>query len=183
MLPGPSSSLLLALFLALAPTVSLLGGCASSAAPAVPLLLQVPPGQTLVLAAQARGVQVYRCAAAADGTPAAWLLVGPDAILYDDDGQVIGKHFAGPTWEAKDGSRVVGTVAAKVDSPDAASVPWLLLDATSTGGPGVLARATHVQRLATAGGKPSAVDCNASTIGAQVRIPYQARYYFYAAGS
>ena len=32
----------------------------------------------------------------------------PDASLLDAKGQVIGKHFAGPSWQANDGSIVVG---------------------------------------------------------------------------
>jgi hypothetical protein len=38
------------------------------------------------------------------------------------------KHFGGPTWEAKDDSSVVGTVAAKASapSPHGNAIPWLL---------------------------------------------------------
>jgi hypothetical protein len=163
---------------------SLLAGCAGMSPPAVPLLLQVPAGQTLFLEAHARGVQVYRCeSAGADDPRVSWVLVGPDAILYDASGQVIGKHYAGPTWESKDGSKVVGAVAAKIDSPDPGSVAWLLLTAASVSGPGVLAHTASVQRVDTAGGKPAAADCNAASTGAQVRVPYQAEYYFYAAAS
>jgi hypothetical protein len=38
------------------------------------------------------------------------VLKAPDADLFDEGGRRIGRHFAGPTWEASDdGSKVIGT--------------------------------------------------------------------------
>ena len=46
---------------------------------------------------------------------------------------MIGTHFGGPTWQAKDASTVVGK---RVDgvTVDPTAIPWLLLEATSTTG-------------------------------------------------
>ena len=48
-----------------------------------------------------------------------WAFVAPRANLYNDHGKLIITHFAGPTWQAKDGSRVVG-LAEKKPSPSIA---------------------------------------------------------------
>ena len=53
-------------------------------------------------------------------------------------------HFAGPTWQASDGSKVVGELVAKDAGPDPNAIPWLLLAAKSTQGPGVLARTVSI---------------------------------------
>ena len=90
-------------------------------------------------------------------------------------------HFGGPSWQAKDGSRVV---AQRVDgvTVDASAIPWLLLSTVSTtAGPDGdrLAKTTFIQRIATTGGlAPAAADCNAATVGHVVEVPYTADYYF-----
>ncbi|WP_141290756.1 DUF3455 domain-containing protein, partial [Ideonella azotifigens] len=92
-----------------------LAGCASSPAPTppnVPLALQPPAGQVLYLEALATGVQIYDCKAKADGG-AEWVFKAPEATLADRAGRALGKHYAGPTWEALDGSTVVGEVKAR----------------------------------------------------------------------
>ena len=61
-------------------------------------------------------------------------------------------YYAGPTWEASDGSKVVGVVKAKVDAPDPRSIPWLLLETHGTGKAGMFAKVTSIQRVATVGG-------------------------------
>jgi hypothetical protein len=143
--------------------------------PAAPDALRVPDGNAMVLKASATGWQIYACAA--DG---AWKLKAPDAVLRDDAGKSIGKHFAGPTWEASDGSRVVGELKAKADAPDANAIPWLLLAAKSHAGEGALAKVSFIQRLATTGGKATASGCDAAHVGAEQRVAYTATYYFYA---
>jgi hypothetical protein len=90
--------------------------------PTVPDSLKVPTGSVLVLRVKGAGDQVYVC----DGS--SWTLSRPDAQLFDDSGNQIGSHFAGPTWQYKDGSRVTGKAIANA-SPDPGSVPWLLLQA------------------------------------------------------
>ena len=99
----------------------------------MPSKIEVPAGNTLFLVGHAIGVQIYSCNATAGGF--AWTFVAPRANLYDDYGRRITTHYAGPTWEAKDASKVVGQ---RVDgvTVDPKAIPWLLLSATSTGDPG-----------------------------------------------
>jgi hypothetical protein len=42
-------------------------------------------------------------------------------VLRSRSGRILAKHYAGPTWEASDGSKVVGEVAAKSPAPQAHS--------------------------------------------------------------
>jgi hypothetical protein len=108
------------------------------------------------------------------------VFVAPEARLADANGTPIGRHYAGPTWEASDGSKVVGVVKAKVDAPDPRSIPWLLLETHSTGKVGVFAKVTSIQRVATVGGIAPSSGCGTATIGKQERVPYQAQYAQYA---
>ena len=150
----------------------------TSAAPTVPSSLGVPAAQTLSLEARAVGVQIYDCKPSKDD-PARfeWVFRAPEADLFDAAGKKIGKHYAGPTWESIDGSKVVGEVKARDDGPDGTAIPWLLLSAKSTSGAGVLGQTVSVQRVKTVGGKARAGDCTQS--GQEVRVPYSAMYYFY----
>jgi hypothetical protein len=150
--------------------------------PIVPEQLDVSAEQALALRAQAAGVQIYTCAASGDSSHFAWVLKGPEADLFDSSGRKIGKHYAGPTWEAFDGSKVGASVKARADSPDGKAIPWLLLAATANAGTGVLAHVASIQRLNTAGGSnPPAQACDAANVGAERRVPYTATYYFYSA--
>jgi len=109
-----------------------------------------------------------------------WGSATPDAKLFDDNGELVAKHFAGPTWQAKDGSKVVG---ARVDgvTVDTTAIPWLLLSATSTT-PGLLGNTKYIQRVATTGGLPPAADdCNTKAAGKKEKLPYTADYYFWKA--
>ncbi|HWY05561.1 MAG TPA: DUF3455 domain-containing protein [Candidatus Acidoferrales bacterium] len=150
----------------------------SARAQQVPQQLQPPANEQLLLQVHAKGDQVYACMSA----PAqyAWTLKAPDAQLFDKDGKLFGKHFAGPSWEANDGSRVTGKAVANAPSPDADSIPWLLVNIVSHDGNGVLSRATTIQRINTKGGKAPASGCDASHAGQEVRVPYSADYLFYA---
>jgi hypothetical protein len=150
---------------------------------AVPQALRVPAGQVLAISANGIGVQIYECTAVKDD-PArfSWTLKTPEADLRYKAGKKLGKHYAGPTWEAIDGSKVVGDLVARDDGPDANAIPWLLLRAKSTSGPGVFNATLSIQRLRTVGGKAPASGCDQSHSGQEVRVPYSADYYFYAAG-
>jgi hypothetical protein len=121
------------------------------------------------------GDQIYACKKTAEQY--AWTLKEPQAELFDEQNKVIGHHSAGPTWELNDGSRVVGKVVAKVDSP--ASIPWLLLSAASHSGNGTLSNVTSIQRLHTSGGKAPSSGCDASHEGLETRANYTADYLFY----
>src|ERR1700722_1614613 len=144
----------------------------------VPKQLEPPATEQLLLQVHAKGDQVYACKG--DAAQFAWTLKAPDAQLFDKDGQPFGKHFAGPSWEAKDGSRVTGKAVANAPSPDADSIPWLLVNIVAHEGTGVLSRATTIQRLNTKGGKAPATGCDTSHAGQEVRVPYSADYLFYA---
>lgn len=148
--------------------------------PQVPDNLKAPAGQDVLLKALGKGTQVYVCkAAASDADRFEWVLARPDAGLFDESGARIGKHFAGPTWEAADGSRVTGQVQQHANAPNAKAVPWLLLKATSNQGAGTFARVTFVQRVDTEGGQAPAEGCDKSHAGAEKPVDYQASYYFY----
>jgi hypothetical protein len=150
----------------------------STAAKQVPQQLQPPASEQLLLQLHAKGEQVYICKEGA--TEFSWGLKAPDAQLFDKDGKPFGKHFAGPSWEANDGSRVVGKAVANAPSPEADSIPWLLVNIVSHEGTGVLSRATSIQRLNTKGGKAPTSGCDSVNAGKEVRVPYSADYLFYA---
>jgi hypothetical protein len=153
---------------------------ATAAPPAIPDPIKAPAGEKLVLKAHATGSQIYTCAAGADGAPQ-WTLKAPEADLHDRKGAVIGHHFAGPSWKYKDGSQITGKASAHVDSPDADSIPWLLVMVTGHSGSGLFANVSSIQRINTKGGKPPApTQCDASKSGTESRISYSADYYFYA---
>jgi len=148
--------------------------------PDVPDKIKAPADEQVVLQAHASGSQIYTCQQAADGKYA-WTLKAPDAELRDEKGQVVGKHYAGPTWKHNDGSEVTGKAVARVDSPDADSIPWLLVTATGHSGEGALSRVSSIQRIHTHGGQsPSATDCNAAKQNAEAKSSYTADYYFFA---
>jgi hypothetical protein len=151
----------------------------SLAAQQVPRQLQPPANEQLLLQVHAKGDQIYTCKS--DGAQFTWTLKAPEAQLFDKDGKPFGKHFAGPSWEANDGSRVTGKAIANAPSPDSDSVPWLLVNVLSHDGRGVLSRAKSIQRINTKGGRAPASGCDASQVGQEVRVPYSADYLFYAA--
>jgi hypothetical protein len=150
----------------------------STSAQQIPPQLQPPAGEQLLIQVHAKGDQVYICKEGA--TEFSWGLKAPDAQLFDKDGKPFGKHFAGPSWEANDGSRVTGKAVANVPSPDADSIPWLLVNVVSHEGSGVLSRATSILRLNTKGGKAPTSGCASVSAGKEVRVPYSADYLFYA---
>src|SRR6267154_2935219 len=164
---------------------AILAGCAASnvgSDPVVPDNLKVPAGQTLSLVSRATGVQIYECSAGkTDPAKFEWAFKAPEADLLDLSGRKTGKHYAGPTWESNDGSKVAGEVKARDDGPAATAIPWLLLAAKSTSGNGVFSRTQSIQRLYTVGGKAPAGPCSKAQLGKEARVPYKATYYFYAA--
>ncbi|TMH21985.1 MAG: DUF3455 domain-containing protein, partial [Betaproteobacteria bacterium] len=64
----------------------------------------------------------------------------------------MGRHYAGPTWEASDGSKVVGRLVSSADSELRDAIPQLLLVSTQNSGSGVFANVKSIQRLDTTGG-------------------------------
>lgn len=157
-----------------------LAACTSSAPVTVPDKLRPTANESLAMIVPARGVQIYECRASKNAVSGyEWAFVAPDAELFDAHGRPIGRHGAGPAWQATDGSRIVGTLKQRIDAPVAGAVPWLLLATKSSGSEGAFSKVTSIQRVNTAGGVAPASGCASSSAGTMARVPYQADYYFF----
>jgi hypothetical protein len=162
----------------------LIAACASTLPVDVPANLKPDPNQALAMIVPARGVQIYECRARkAPGTGHEWIFVAPEAELFAIGGDKIGRHGAGPHWQALDGSRIKGSVKARADAPRTGDIPWLLLSATSEGPTGAFSKITSIQRVNTVGGVAPASPCTNENAGNQVRIEYRADYYFFASSA
>jgi hypothetical protein len=146
---------------------------ASCASVQVPDGLKPGANESLAQVVPAKGVQIYEC------RDQKWVFVAPEADLFDRAGKKIGTHYAGPHWEAADGSKVVGAVKQRADAPGAGNIPWLLLGTKSVASEGAFSKVTSIQRVATVGGIAPAAGCNEA--GARARVPYTADYYFFSA--
>jgi len=162
----------------------LVAGCASLQPPRstveVPDKLKPGANESLAMIVPARGVQIYECRARKD--PAGgyeWAFVAPEADLFDADGNRIGRHYAGPHWEATDGSKIVGAVKERADAPAANAIPWLLLTAKSVGPEGSFSKITSIQRVSAVGGVAPKGGCSQAAAGTSARINYTANYYFF----
>ena len=171
--------------LAAVPALATPGSAASAAKPMepdVPGAIAVPAGHKLFLVSRAAGVQIYSCSPTSTGY--GWSFIAPRANLYNDSGKLVAAHFAGPTWQARDGSAVVAQVVDRAPV-DATAIPWLLLAAASAGvgeDGDRLAGTTYIQRIATTGGlAPAPGECHAGTAGTTAEVPYTADYYFWKA--
>ena len=136
----------------------------------MPAVLQVPDGNKVHFHAYAAGVQIY------SWNGSSWVFLAPEAFLYDADGNLVGLHYAGPTWETLSGSKVVGARVAG-STVDPTAIPWLLLQTRTAEGRGVLAPTTYIQRVNTAGGLAPATPGTA--VGDVARVPYTAEYFFF----
>ena len=143
-----------------------------------------------VFEALGKGVQIYSCKqkSGTDSTQGEWS-VKPFAVLYDikGSGHIVAWHYAdpitgNPTWEAKDGSKVIGKKVAGVPASQvngtANDIDWLLLRAVSTEGSGCLGQVIAIQRVDTKGGVGPKDSCNPST-DHEVGVEYSAHYLFY----
>ncbi|MBW8728379.1 MAG: DUF3455 domain-containing protein [Inquilinus limosus] len=146
---------------------------AAAPAPALPS----PADARLLFTAEGTGVQIYRSADA--GGALHWELEGPLARLTGPDLTIY--HYAGPSWEAADGSKVARDPAVPVVSAppaDPADVPALLIAVTADPAAGILDHVAYVERLATHGGAaPAAPPIRAGT---RIGVPYTATYAFFA---
>jgi hypothetical protein len=131
--------------------------------------VEAPAGTALLLEAAGDGAQVYTC------TNGHWTLKAPDAKLLDEQGKVIGTHFAGPTWRLEDGSEVKGKAIASRPAADGSSVPWLLVQAVPGSASGKLANVLYIRRTETHGGAAPTKACDSG----EERVPYTAKYSFY----
>ena len=126
----------------------------SGAAAATDERLPIPDRQSLLLSAKGVGHQIYKSQLKSGSTTDfEWVLKEPRAKLHDNSHKEIGKHYLGPTWEAEDGSTVVGKLIQKVPAPRAGDIPWLLVEATSHGGKeGLFSNVSYILRIDTVGG-------------------------------
>lgn len=147
-------------------------------APEVPNGIKVEAGHRVHFHTFAAGYQVYVATETAPGV-LNWVFKAPEAVLFDNDGNVVGIHYAGPTWETSSGS-FVKAVRVNGVTVDPTAIQWLLLKATVSSGPGVLDGTTFIQRVNTVGGVAPASAAGAQ-IGEELRVPYTTEYYFYRA--
>ena len=165
--------------------VALIAGSTPALAGTIPMVpenLRTPETEVLSLETKATGVQIYECNASKDEpTRFEWIFKAPEADLFDMAGNKIGKHYAGPTWESNDGSKVVGEVKSKDNGPDPNAIPWLLLSAKSTSGTGVFSQVKSIQRVHTVGGRAPTETCSQAQAGKVTRVGYKASYNFYVA--
>ena len=151
--------------------------------PHIPAGLEVPAGNEHSAHATGVGVQIYVWTInPANPALASWVFKAPHAVLFagheDEREDLTGIHFAGPNWQANDGSKVAGAKVAAV-TVNSNAIPWLLLKATSTSAAGTFSGITFIHRLNTLGGL--APTAPGQTAGEELLVPYIADYYFYHA--
>ncbi|HMJ66732.1 MAG TPA: DUF3455 domain-containing protein [Candidatus Binatia bacterium] len=142
-------------------------------APEVPTEIVVPEGNKVHFHGLGIGVQIYTW------NGSSWGPAVPRATLFDNDGNIVADHFAGPTWKSNSGSEVVGALPPRAVIVDTNAIPWLRLaaDESRTHGPGVFAETTFIQRVNTTGGKTPST--NGTFVGQVAAVPYTADYFFF----
>jgi Protein of unknown function (DUF3455) len=166
--------------------------------PAVPADIEAPAGTRPFFRAHAVGTQNYICAPAATAAGVEWLMIGPQATLFDENVEQVVTHFASrnpsdgdaiqPTWQHSRDTSAVWAVKMKGSSDPAYvaadAIEWLLLRVSGrqtgpTGGD-KLARAMFIQRVNTSGGvKPPSAECTMASLNTRKLVRYEADYYFY----
>ena len=131
-------------------------------------------GEIHVMTVHAVGAQVYECKSDS-ACKLTWQFREPIATLLVY-GKTVGRHFAGPTWELTDGSKVLGNVAGRAPGATATDIPLLKLDAVPQRDGGLLAGVTTIQRLNTKGGVAQG-PCE--TPGELLSVAYSADYAFH----
>jgi hypothetical protein len=165
--------------------------------PAVPGEIVISADVKPFFAAHAVGTQNYICAPAPGGG-LDWLFIGPQATIFDNDGEQVLTHFHSKnpfrndliqaTWQhSRDTSaiwaiRSAGSLDAAYVAPGA--IEWLLLDVSGaqvgpTGGDKLIG-ARFIHRVNTIGGmKPPTAECTPGAINNRRLVYYEADYYFY----
>ena len=115
----------------------------------IPAALAVPGGKVLATVA-AVGTQNYECVRVPKGQ-LAWSFREPVATFVMD-GKPAGRHFAGPTWEFTDGSRLTARVVEKTAGKAANDIPWLKLAVVEKAKKGPASGTKWVLRIDTEGG-------------------------------
>ena len=164
--------------------------------PPMPANLELSPDEFVpFMALHAVGTQGYVCVAV--GASYKWVPYGPQATLYDADGNQVMTHFLSPapydqvlspTWQhSRDSSVVWGKVLTMSTDPSFVApdaIPWLLLEASVVGdgptGGDKMTIARRIQRLNTVEGKAPTTGCAVlADIGKRALVPYETDYYFY----
>ncbi|NYF79253.1 DUF3455 domain-containing protein [Granulicella arctica] len=151
---------------------------AQASAATQPDATQPPANQHAILTVQGRGAQIYGCQPV--GNTLQWVFQAPVARLFDPSGNEVGTHGDGPVWNYQDSSSIQGTLLAKKPSPDADSIPWLLLKAVNPQRTGILTTVEFIARSDTKGGIAPTTGCDAAHQGQLSYIPYTATYTFYS---
>lgn len=167
--------------------VTMLGACAMAPPmtmvdnAALPEAVRVPAGQKVKMATTGVGEITYECREKKDmAGQHEWAFVGPVATLYGADKAAVGKYYAGPTWEANDGSKVTGKQVA-VAPAGTGNIPMQLVKTEPAMGMGAMQGLSYIQRLNTKGGVAPAMACDASSKGQRQQVKYAADYVFYGA--
>ena len=146
---------------------------------ALPEAVRVPAGHRATLATTGVGEITYECREKKDTAGAhEWAFVAPVATLYAPDRRAVGKYYAGPTWEAADGSKVTGKQVA-VAPATPGSIPLQLVKADPAMGAGTMQGVAYIQRLNTKGGVAPAATCDVASKGQRRQVGYEADYVFY----
>lgn len=146
---------------------------------ALPEAIRVPAGQKFMMMSRGVGELTYQCRAKKDmADQFEWAFVGPVASLMNADRKVVGKYYAGPTWEATDGSKVSGKQVA-VSPAAQGNIPLQLVKADPAMGVGAMNGVSYIQRVNTKGGVAPAAVCDAGLASKRMTVPYEADYVFY----
>ena len=146
---------------------------------ALPEPVRVPAGQKVMMSTTGVGEITYECREKKDMAGAhEWAFVGPVATLHSGDKKAVGKYYAGPTWEANDGSKVTGKQLA-VSPAAPGNIPLQLVKTDPAMGAGAMTGVSYIQRLNTKGGVAPAMACDAMSKGKRQQVAYQADYVFY----
>ena len=146
---------------------------------ALPEPVRVPAGQKLMMSTTGVGEITYECREKKDMAGAhEWAFVAPVATLYSGDKKTVGKYYAGPTWEANDGSKVTGKQLAVAPAAPG-SIPLQLVKTDPAMGAGAMTGVSYIQRLNTKGGVAPAMACDAMSKGKRQQVAYEADYVFY----
>ena len=150
---------------------------------ALPEAVRVPAGQKVLMATTGVGELTYECREKKDmAGQHEWAFVGPTATLFSADRKTVGKYYAGPTWEAADGSKVTGKQVAIAPSGPG-NIPLQLVKVEpatmTTAGNGAMTGVSYIQRLNTQGGVAPSTACDMASKGRRQQVAYQADYVFY----
>lgn len=171
--------------LLLAGLAALVSACSTTPAPmmvdnmALPDAVRAPTGTKQTMWTVGRGELTYECREKKDmAGQFEWAFVGPVATLYGQGDKVVGKYYAGPTWESNDGSKVTGKQVA-VAPGGAGNIPLQLVKADPAMGAGAMQGVAYIQRLNTKGGVAPAAACTSAAKGQRQQVAYAADYVFY----